>query len=292
MVRLPLLSLIGLGLLSLTAPPSLSAQAGIAEVNGVRLPYEIAGSGEPLVLIHGWAVDRGYWDGDVGRLAAHYRVIRYDRRGFGDATGKPDLTADAADLKALLEVLAIRRAHLLGHSQGTAVALTAAVRYPEIVDALILFGPGPPAGLQLPSGRDPPPVAEWIATGKANGLDAMKAAIIAWATAAFGDPPDQMPRGRTPLDKYTGLDLLDPDPPLHLAEPARIDEVGTVRAPTLMLIGEREMPTPQIVADVLTHGIPDARKVVIAGGGHVVNWTEPERFAAEVLRFLRRVEPR
>jgi pimeloyl-ACP methyl ester carboxylesterase len=117
-------------------------------VNGVTLQYEIEGSGKPLVLIHGWAVHRGFWDGDVGRFAPHYMVIRYDRRGFGASSGKPDLTADPADLKALLETLGHRRATIMGHSQGAAVALTFAVRYPEMVDALILYGAGPPAGFE------------------------------------------------------------------------------------------------------------------------------------------------
>jgi pimeloyl-ACP methyl ester carboxylesterase len=120
-------------------------------VNGVTLQYEIEGSGKPLVLIHGWAVHRGFWDGDEGRFAPHYTVIRYDRRGFGASSGKPDLTADPADLKALLETLGHRRATIMGHSQGAAVALTFAVRYPEMVDALILYGAGPPAGFGSPS---------------------------------------------------------------------------------------------------------------------------------------------
>ncbi len=127
---------------------TLQAQAAEVHVNGVTLQYEIEGSGKPLVLIHGWAVHRGFWDGDVGRFAPHYMVIRYDRRGFGASSGKPDLTADPADLKALLETLGHRRATIMGHSQGAAVALTFAVRYPEMVDALILYGAGPPAGFE------------------------------------------------------------------------------------------------------------------------------------------------
>ena len=77
------------------------------------------------------------------------KVIRYDRRGFGESSGKPDFTADPADLKALLETLGHPRAHILGHSQGGGVALTFAVRYPEMVEGLILFGTGPPAGFGL-----------------------------------------------------------------------------------------------------------------------------------------------
>jgi pimeloyl-ACP methyl ester carboxylesterase len=266
------------------------AQSGTAEVNGVSLPYEITGSGEPLVLIHGWAVHLGFWDTDVEALARHYTVVRYDRRGFGAATGKPDLTADPADLKALLDELGIARAHVMGHSQGTNVALTFAVRYPETVNGLILFGPGAPPGFDVPEGPEAPPFGEWIAAAREHGIDALKDAMIAWASEQFGDQSAEMRRrSRKLLEPYTGADLLDPDPPLNLVAPARIDELHLVKAPTLLLVGEREMSSSRLVAHVLAYGIPGAQEVVIVGGGHTVNWAEPERFAAEVLRFLREV---
>ena len=267
------------------------AQAASVQVNGVTLPYEIEGSGAPLVLIHGWAVHRGFWDTDVDRFARHYTVIRYDRRGFGEASGKPDITADPADLKALLEQLDHARAHIVGHSQGAAVALTFAVRYPEMVNGLVLFGAVPPAGFGLPPGEDGPPVAEWIAAGKAYGVDSLRAAIGVWAAEQFGDlSPEDAQRAGALLQSYRGLDLIDPDPPSMLAEPARIDELRLVQAPTLVVNGQQEMPYFRLVADALTYGISGARKIVIPGGGHVVNWAEPERFAAEVLRFLREAE--
>ena len=277
--------------LVLTPQVALHGQTGTAEVNGVTLPYEITGSGKPLVLIHGWAVHRGFWDTDVERLAHHYAVIRYDRRGFGGATGKPDLTADPADLKALLETLDLSRVHVMGHSQGAAVALTFALRYPEMVDGLVLFGAPPPEGFALPPGEDGPRFAEWAAIGRAHGVDSLKAAIGAWAAAQFGDRPDEMMgRASALMGPYTGLDLIDPDPPLNLAAPARVDELAMVQVPTLVINGKHEMPYLRVVAGVLAYGIPDARRTVLRGGGHAVNWAEPERFAAEVSRFLREVD--
>jgi pimeloyl-ACP methyl ester carboxylesterase len=275
----------------LNPPIALEGQTGTAEVNGVTLPYEITGSGKPLVLIHGWAVHRGFWDTDVEHLGHQYAVIRYDRRGFGGATGKPDITADAADLKALLEALDVPRAHIMGHSQGAAVALTFALRHPEMVDGLVLFGSPPPDGFGLPPGADGPPIGDWAVIGKTHGVDSLKAAIGMWAAQQFGGNPESMAARAGPLmGPYTGLDLIDPDPPLNLAAPARIDELGMVRAPTLVIHGQHEMPYFRVVAGMLTYGIPDARRAVLRGGGHVVNWAEPERFAAEVLRFLREVD--
>jgi pimeloyl-ACP methyl ester carboxylesterase len=284
----------GLLLLSgllLSPSQTLQSQAAEAHVNGVTLHYEVEGSGNPLVLIHGWAVPGGFWDGDMGRFTPHYTVIRYDRRGFGASSGKPDVTADPADLKALLETLGHRRATIMGHSQGAAVALTFAVRYPEMVDALILYGAGPPAGFGLPQdGVDAMPMAEWVEIGRTKGIDSLRAAITRTMAPLFHATPRIAGRSRALLQAYQGQDLIDPGPLSNLVQPAHISELRTVQAPTLVLVGEHEMPYFSIVADALTYGITGAKKTTLEGGGHIVSWTEPERFAAEILRFLREAE--
>jgi pimeloyl-ACP methyl ester carboxylesterase len=269
----------------------LPAQPAAVQVNGVTLPYVVEGSGPPLVLIHGWAVNHHFWDNDVEAFTGHYTVIRYDRRGFGEAGGKPDPTADAADLAKLLEHLGYTRAHVMGHSQGADVALTFAVRYPQMVRGLVLFGPGPGlADLALPPNVETPPIPQWIATGREHGVDSLRAAIARWAGESFGGGPlsqEAMERAWQMLQTYSGADLLNPAPPLNLAAIARVDELPQIAAPTLVIRGDEEMSMIRHVADVLAHDIPGAQSVVIARGGHTVNWSEPERFAAEVLRFLR-----
>ena len=92
------------------------------------------------------------------------------------------------------------------------------------------------------------------------------------------------------MKSYDGLDVIDPAPPSNLAPPARMDELGLVGAPTLVINGEYEMPYPLVVADALGYGISGATRIVVPGGGHSANWDEPERFQAEVLRFLRGVD--
>ncbi len=277
---------------TLLVPRSVAGQAATVDVNGVSLRYEVEGSGKPLVLIHGWALSQTEWEGQVELLSPHYKVIRYDRRGFGESSGKPDDTADPADLKALLETLGYPRAHILGHSAGGAVALTFAVRYPEMVDGLILFGPGPPAdGFGLPwDGADAFPWEEWTAIARTYGIDSLRAAMSPLADMMFPGRPDGARRARKEIAAYQGLDLIDPAAPSNLVEPARIDELRTVRAPTLVIVGQYEMPYNQVWADALTYGITGAKKVVVPGGGHAVNWVEPERFVAEILRFLREAE--
>ena len=277
---------------TLLVPQTVEGQAATVEVNGVSLRYEVEGSGKPLVLIHGWALSHTEWDGQVELLLPHYQVIRYDRRGFGESSGKPDMTADPADLKALLETLGHPRAHILGHSQGGAVALTFAVRYPDMVDGLILFGPGPPAdGFGLPwDGADAFPWEEWAEIAGTYGIDSLKAAMSPLRDMMFPGRPEAARRALQEAAAYQGLDLIDPPAPSNLVQPARIDELRKVRAPTLVIVGQYEMPYNQVWADALTYGITGAKKVVVPGGGHAVNWVEPERFVAEILRFLREAE--
>ena len=90
-----------------------TTQTRTVEANGARLPYEIAGSGFPLVLVHAGVADRRMWDDQVAAFAGRYRTIRYDLRSFGESVGAPGPFSHHADLRALLDGLEIERAHLV-----------------------------------------------------------------------------------------------------------------------------------------------------------------------------------
>jgi len=109
--------------------------AGFAEVNGTSLFYEVAGTGNTLVLIHGFGVDSRMWDDQFETLAQYYRVLRYDARGFGrSALPTSSGYTHQTDLKALLEHLEIASANILGLSMGGGVAINFALAYPEMTD--------------------------------------------------------------------------------------------------------------------------------------------------------------
>lgn len=278
-----------------TGSASLQAQgrAGTVEVDGVTLQYRIDGSGKPLVLVNGGGLNLHEWDNIVEDLARHYEVIRYDPRGSGTSGGRSDPTADAADLKGLLEALGVSRAYVLGHSAGGRVALTLAVRYPEMADGLILFGSAHPVGFgQQWDGPDAPPRT---AAAGIQSLDSLRAARFRWMQhAMFHDrpiPPAILARIQVATRTNHGDELFEPPAPhSNLAPPIRMDELRKVKAPTLVLIGDEEMPYGQLVARDLAYGITGAQMVVVPGGGHALSLQEPERFTAEVLRFLRLAE--
>jgi pimeloyl-ACP methyl ester carboxylesterase len=113
---------------------------GYAAINGTRLYFQMAGSGQPIVFLHGFAGDSRLFDDQFEVFARHSQVIRYDLRGFGKSdlpTSQPYRHCD--DLKALLEYLGIARADLAGQSMGGAIAIDFALVHPDMTRALILL---------------------------------------------------------------------------------------------------------------------------------------------------------
>ncbi len=113
-------------------------QAGYADVNGARLYYEVAGEGQPLVLIHAGICDSRMWDEQVAVFSPHFRVIRYDARGFGRSHMPDDSFAHYQDLHALLDCLEVKQAHVVGVSMAGTIALEFALAYPNMVSSLVL----------------------------------------------------------------------------------------------------------------------------------------------------------
>ena len=273
---------------ALLVPSLVTAQARSLSVGGVELRYEVTGQGPVVVLLHGWALDRRSWDFLVPALDPRFTVVSLDRRGFGESGSSADLSLEPGDVAAILDDLRVERAVVVGHSQGAASALRFALDRPERVEALVLYGSGPPAGFGLPwNGPDAfPPIAR---IAREQGLDAMK--------ALFQDHP--IMAGSVPgtagdsllnviFGDYDGRDLLDPVPSADATPAPHMDDLAQVEAPTLVVTGELEMPYFQIVSDALAYGIRGAERARVPGGGHAVHLQQPEAFNALLLEFIER----
>src|ERR1700681_324002 len=118
-----------------------------ATVNGVELEYVVRGSGEPLVLIHGGLLaDENEPIAQEPAFTERFRVINYHRRGFAGSTHPEpkqfvSLQAQAADCEALLKLLGVDRAHVVGHSLGGAIGIQLALQSPELVHTLAVMEP-------------------------------------------------------------------------------------------------------------------------------------------------------
>ena len=265
-----------------------AAQGHVAAINGERLYYEVAGEGPTLVLIHGWTLNQRMWDPQVPTLSRRFRVIRYDRRGFGKSSGVEDISWDAADLRALLDTLGATRVHLLGMSQGGRVALQFVRDNPDRVVSLILHGSPAPDGFGLPqTGADRMRLDEWAAVVREQGLDAFRRA---WAAHPLMEVPAGRPEARARVSEllaaYRGGRFLSPRPPTGPIAQIAMTDLPRIGVPTLVVVGESEVPFLQIVGRALAYYLPKARFAVVPGGGHMVNLIEPDRYNAVVLGFL------
>jgi pimeloyl-ACP methyl ester carboxylesterase len=123
-------------------PSAITPQSQFAEVNGVKLHYLIAGEGDPVVLLHGFAESSHMWLPLIAKLAAKHTVIAPDLRGFGRSSTPADgytKAAMAQDIHALVKSLNHDRIRLVGHDIGLMVAYAYAAQYPSEVDRLVLM---------------------------------------------------------------------------------------------------------------------------------------------------------
>ena len=289
-----LLNAAALAVATAAHPHDLLAQGKFADVNGAHIYYEDEGSGHPLVLIHGWPMSERMWDEQARVLKQYYRVIRYDRRGFGRSPAEPWHEGsgghDVADLVALLRYLDVKSAYVLGHSAGGSTAMQFALDYPQQVDALILHG-AVPGGFVLP---EVGPFAIHDSTrmlAQTRGMDEVHRQWLANPINHVpADRPDVAAAIAAIVNQYSGADLLLPTPPPSGSHVPAIERLHELKMPTLILVGGSDLAFFQISADALAFEIAGSQKVAIPGGGHLVNMMEPERYNAEVLRFLRSVE--
>lgn len=253
----------------------------------IQMRYQVSGDGDAVILLHGWGNSLESWHFLFPELAANYKTVRYDRRGFGKSGGSPDVSLDPVDLCLLMDSLKIEKAVIIGHSQGGGSALGFALAYPDRLTGLVLFGAAAPAGFGLPwNGPDAFP-SNMVQIAREHGLDSMK-------TMFAGHPVGKgIVLGTEGADimiamfgAYDGRDILNSKPTANATPAPDIKRLGEVKVPALVITGEMEMPYFKIVSDALAYGIPNAVRAVIPGGGHSVHLQQPALFNAEIKKFL------
>jgi pimeloyl-ACP methyl ester carboxylesterase len=257
---------------------------GELSVAGATLYYEEQGHGTPVVLLHGFSLDRRMWDDQVLAWGSRYRIVRYDLRGFGRSTPSTQPYRHAEDLVALLDHLRIDRAFLVGLSLGGGAAINATIVYPNRVLGLIVVDPS--LGGFRWSAAQTNAMNEIVGSGKNRGVDAARdkwLSLPIFRTLRANPPADA--RFRQMVAEYSGWHWVNADPGLPYAPPA-IERLHEITAPTLVITGERDSPDFQQIALMLETRIPDARRVVLPGAGHLANMEAPDEFNAVVGEFL------
>jgi 3-oxoadipate enol-lactonase len=263
----------------------------MVEVPDGRLHVESAGDGPPVVLIHPGLWDSRTWDDQFGPFAVEHRVIRYDVRGYGRSSrpvpGVP--YSHVRDLEAVLDVLEVGRAALVGCSMGGHIALDATLEMPDRFDALVLVASGI-CGVETTPEED----AWWEerdraveAAIEAGDRDAARRAQMeVWAPLGTDDGAGSRIL-QIALDNAHEL-TMDESAAVDV-EPPAAERLRQVRVPTLVLPADHDPPEMARISGLLAEGIPGARLVQIPRTDHVVNMRQPEAFNRVVLAFLREV---
>jgi 3-oxoadipate enol-lactonase len=259
-----------------------------AESDGVRLAYDVTGTGPPVVLLHAGIVDRGMWNDVVPLLADAFRVIRFDARGFGESSRPPDGSfARWNDLFAVMDAAGIDRAHLVGVSQGAETALDATLTAPDRVDRLVVVGAGM-RGWPFRDELNERWQAEVAAWERGDLDEVAEISMGTWFDGPMRSPADVDPdvRQHAWAMQQRAIELENDDATAESPERPSTERLGEVKSATLVAVGELDQPDMVAIAEKLAAGIPGARHEVLPGVAHLAPMEKPGEFARIVSDFL------
>jgi pimeloyl-ACP methyl ester carboxylesterase len=259
-----------------------------ARVNGVELEYELKGSGEPVLLIHGSHIARSYLPLLAQpALTEKYTLIRYHRRGFlgsSPARGPVSIRDQAADARALLEYLRMSPAHVVGHSYGGSIALQLALDAPAHVQSLVLLE----AALTT--------VPHWKAVRELNIATTARyrqgdweAAVDAFLgapaerSAVIRNVPGGLEQAIRDLDTYFSIEV-----PAHEAWRFTEAEGRQIRRPVLFIQAGEGQALYRECRDQIQQWMPQTEVVVLQGATHLLHMQQPAGAAALMAEFFAR----
>ncbi|MGR6920379.1 alpha/beta fold hydrolase [[Actinomadura] parvosata] len=236
------------------------------------------GAGEPVVLLHSTAADSGMWDAQEEALAARFRVIKVDFRGYGHTPYKADGPySDADDVIEVLTALDVRRARLVGASAGGWVALQLATA--GLAERLVLLNP--------PSDLEPTPDLRdyWneenrlLEAGDVQGATELNARLLLGPEASPENRRRMMAMQRHAFEVQLAA---DPEP----EQTEREVSLPGVDAPALVVAGGHDLPFFQESARHVAAALPQGRLLELPWAGHLPALERPEEISALLLDYL------
>jgi 3-oxoadipate enol-lactonase len=249
----------------------------VADVNGARLWYDEAGSGETVLLLHGGLGDSGLWEPVVPLLAERFRTIRTDLRFFGSSTGPAMPWSWEDDVVGVLDELGVERTALVGLSMGGKVALDVALAHPERLWAVAGVAPAL-------SGHDGGAYTEEHEARYEAAEDKVEAMLEidleVWAPLGADERIRQLWR-RTPDANPLpeGVEPLDPP-----GAPAK-ERLAELAVPTLVVTASHDPAGFREIGPLVAREAPDAQHVEL-DSDHYVTLREPELVARTLVQFL------
>jgi pimeloyl-ACP methyl ester carboxylesterase len=273
----------------------IQTRKGHLDLGDGQLYYETAGDGFPLVLSHAAFLDSRMFDDIWEPLAQHFRVVRYDMRGYGLSSPVNGPISRRADLDQLLEHLGITRAHLVGCSNGGEITLDLSLEQPQLAASLTLVD-ATPSGFEL-KGEPPRYMLEMFDAMKSGDIDrASELQIRILLDGQYREPRQVDPELRKKaLDMYRipvtqKTSFIADSQPVNPLDPPAVTRLEEVNCPTLIVVGSLDHPELLRAADEMAARIPNARKIIFEGSGHVPSYEQPDNFVRQLLEFLHEVK--
>ena len=243
-----------------------AATYGDVEVGGAHIYYAIYGTGEPVILLHGGLGNSDHWANQVPALADKFQVIVIDSRGHGRSTrarGPISYDVMAADVIAVMDHLELKRASIVGWSDGGEIALKLGINHPDRVDKLFVFG------------------ANYDVNGskKRTGTPA-----ATFQTYAVKCKADYLRMSKTPRAYDSLVDYLLPiwRSPMGFTK----DQLRSIQAPTMIADGDHDEVIVLDQVEEMSHLIPNAQLKVFANASHFALWQVPAEFTTTLVDFL------
>ena len=255
---------------------------GVVDVPGARLTYiDSGGSGIPVILLHAGTGSARVWEHQLPAFtSAGYRLIAYDRRGFGKTVTTSSGPASTApdDLEALAAHLSFDRVHLVGTAAGGIVATDYALSFPARLRSLVIAN-------SIVGVQD----EEYLALGRRLRPKAF--AELPADVRELGPAYRAANPGGT--DRWLALERSsraagapqEPQPPKNQIT---FERLSTIKTPALLITGDADLYAPPPAMDLVAKRIAGAETLVIPAVGHSAYWEQPDIFNKAVLAFIRR----
>jgi pimeloyl-ACP methyl ester carboxylesterase len=266
--------------------------SGFVDVPGARLYYEMAGEGDPVLLLHGGLLDRRMWDGQFPFFAQHYQTIRYDMRCSGESQSLPpaERYVPYQDAYHLLQELSIQKATLIGLSGGARFAIDLAIAYPDVVRKLVLVSPGISGYVFVDESTELRADELKLALMQGDMVRAVEVFLIMWTDgpSRSAEQVDHVVRVRIREMVAHCMELGAHTLPFRELEPPAFSRLAEIHAHTLIVLGDNDTSDIKAIGKLLHEQVAGSELVLIPRVGHTLVMEKPAAFNELAAQFMRK----
>lgn len=256
---------------------------------GATLCSEVHGEGTCVIMLHAGVCDRRMWRQAIPPIAGRFKVVTYDRRGFGDTTTPDEAFSHVEDLAKIIEHVEAKKPVLSGCSQGGRIAIDYALANPEKVSALVLIstsitGSPPPEAY-------PPDIEDLFekmkaaeAAGDLDWVNEIEARI--WLDGPMNTPVRVGGKLREAFLEMNGKALQHPALTMEQQPPSALEHMHKIRVPTYLIWGAGDFAHVRALSLWLTSKLPIEQSLIMKNCAHLPSFENPAQFSEAVVAFL------